>query len=498
MAFDVKGYRQAAIQAGIPQDVINKTIADRTGVAGWFTGGRQGIGGALTAAGNVLNLPSYAVGGMLDEYQKQGRSAFNPLKNPFGISGAISGIKNKEAVFQELPESLGIDPNSTAGMVVGLGGELLVPGLPLGKVGEISGVKNIFSKGDEVANIFSKGGKAVAEIAPDAGRTLLEKSYKLSASDIDKIAEAIGVSDEAQKATKVIDYLEGLGLTGANRQSLGKLNTLIKQEQKPFNALVKTGGEVSRKPYIDNLLQQAIEQERLNTPRSRRLAKQLFDEAYREEQLVGKPLTDTDLTKKITQLFSESGDSAIADPFSSNLSKQIAKAGQEARETLRPGSTNLGRNLRKLRTSQEVLGKKANTGLGTQLVNAFKPSALGIGLGAATSYSTGGNPFVGGVLGAVGGAVVNNPRTLNLAGKVISNGIKTPQTMQGAGKIASEIGRSTTVQRIPQAVTRSIISRSQNQVNNPKLSEEGKSRVRPYKPRSNFQNAISKRLGVTY
>jgi len=105
----------------------------------WLTGNRTStLGKVGEAAGNLLNIPSYALGGMLDQFQNKGIKAANPLTNPFGIRGAVQGIKNKQALMTEAPETLGIDPNSTAGKIVGFGAEVLMPSptdfLNVGKV----------------------------------------------------------------------------------------------------------------------------------------------------------------------------------------------------------------------------------------------------------------------------------------------------------------------------------------------------------------------------
>lgn len=448
MAFDAKGYRSAAMQAGIPRDTIEKTIADRTGVQGWFTGGKQGVGGVANSIGNVLNVPSYALGGMLNNFQdfdskyRQG--------DQIETLGLIDGIKNKRAVSNELPESLDIDPSSAVGMGIGFTGEILTPNIPfagavskVGKVGKVAKFSNVFSKaGSKATKVFSKAGKIGGAILQDAGRTLLEKSYKLSASDIDKIAEAIGATDEATKAQKVIDYLEQLGLNGANRSSLATLGKKIDAVQKLFNKLTKTGGQVSRTPYIEAMLNEAARQEKLGTPASRRLAEQLFKEAEYQQSQIMKPLTDTELTEMISKLWSDVKDAGISDPGFSSLNKSLAKSGSSARELLRPGSQKMGRMLRGMRTAEEVIGKKANTGLGTQLVNAFKPSAFGLGTGAGIGLATGNDPIVSGLVGMAGGMAINNPRVMNVGGKLLSKGIQMPTISSDIPVKAANIGAS--------------------------------------------------------
>lgn len=496
MPFDANGYRSAAMIAGIPTEIIEKTIADRTGVSGWFTGGKEGVGAVGNTIGNILNVPSYAVGGMLNNFQDFGSKYRQG--NQIETLGLFDGIKNKRAVLNELPETLDIDPNSAMGLGVGFAGELLTPNVPLagvvskvGKIGKVAKIGNVFSKtGSKVAKVFSKVGKFGGSIPKDAGRTLLEKSYKLSASDIDKIAEAIGATDEATKAQKVIDYLEGLGLNGANRGSLETLGKKISLVQKLFNKLTKTGGQVSRVPYIEAILNEAVRQDQLGTPASRRLAEQLFKEAEFQQSLVSKPLTDTELTSMISKLWSDVKDAGISDPGFSSLNKSLAKSGSTAREILRPGSQKMGRTLRGMRTAEEVIGKKANTGLGTQLVNAFKPSAFGIGAGAGIGLATGNDPITYGAAGMFGSVALNHPRVLNAGGKLLSKGIQMPTISSEIPTKAAQIGASYYKKVSPAtgkvgltAARLSILPKQSSQLH----QEEGQST-------SNYQSQLTKKI----
>ena len=122
---------QSARQAGYTDDQINKYIGKRSGVGGWLTEGKGGLSGVVNSIANVLNIPSYVVGSALN----QGQRAFG---SQYGQdSGFFQGIKDKRAVFSELPETLGVDPNSKLGMGIGFAGELLTPELPMMKLGKL-------------------------------------------------------------------------------------------------------------------------------------------------------------------------------------------------------------------------------------------------------------------------------------------------------------------------------------------------------------------------
>lgn len=371
----------------------------------WLTGNAQSIPGKVfNAAGNILNLPSYAIGGVIKHASDANRNPQEVAQNG-GINflkAAGQGIKNKQSVMNELPSAFGVDPNSGAGMALGFGGELLTPNLPIGKIAKGLGLAG---KGSKAINVASKAG-GISEV----GKDLLLRSYKFSQSDIKKLAENLGATDPSTYKNVVVDFLQKQKLTGgATQQGMESVSNAIKPVQQSFDKLTKTGGQVSRQPFASELLESAIKAEEADTPQSRALSKKLLDEAAYQESKYGKPLTDTELTKRITRLFSESGDSAMGDPFSSSLSKQIAKSGQSARETLRPGATELGRNLKGLRTAQEVVGRTANVGKGTQIINTLKPFVPG----ATGAYIlSGGNPLAT-IAGAASATIANNPAIQN-------------------------------------------------------------------------------------
>lgn len=531
--FDAVGYRKAAQQAGIPQSIIDQTISDRTGVKGWLTEGKQGLGGVATAAGNVLNLPSYAIGGALNAISDDGKAPldFTKLINPVAglsdsirtqgvgntlkslsqvpgkiVRGNIQGIQNKQAVFENLPKSIGVDPTSKTGMAIGLTGELLTPELPIGKLSKLKKFGNVFSKSEKVNNVFSKAGA----ILPEIGEDWIRKSYKLSSSDINKIAEAIGVTKESEKAPRVFEFLNGMGLSGATNSSLKKLEGIIDDTQKAYNKMVRTDTQIGRKLYAETLLAQAMELEKKSdTPQTRILINKLVDEAERQlaydRQGVG--MTDTFLRNTTAKAFNEASAEQINNPMSSGFSEQLGRAGVRVLDQVAPGSDKVGKKLRGLRTTESVLGSKARTGLGTQLVNAFKPGAVGFGVGATAGYSNDQNPLLTGLGGATIGAIANNPRVINNAGKVLSFSPKMPVLPKVAGaapllgpavqkgfRLSNQAGRGQ--EPVQEAMSQSKKKDAQSQKLVSPLVEPNT--YTPYKKRNVFKDAVSKRMGVSY
>lgn len=125
MAFDAEGYRKAALNAGVPSQLVEQTIAEKTGVKGWLTSGKSGLQGLASAAGNILNLPSYALGGIANRFQQATGNQYGQGERR-GL-GIVEGIQNKRPIMSELPETLNIDPTSALGMALGFAGELLTP-----------------------------------------------------------------------------------------------------------------------------------------------------------------------------------------------------------------------------------------------------------------------------------------------------------------------------------------------------------------------------------
>lgn len=425
MAFDAQGFRKAALQAGIPQKQVDEAIAQRTGVKGWLTSGKTGLAGVASGVGNVLNLPSYALGGVLNQGQRAFGSKYGQKTDATGL-GVLEGIKSKRGVFTEAPETLGIDPSSGLGMAIGFGAELLTPNIPVGKLANLNKFRKTMGIGSKIANVSSKTGNLIE----DVGQAALLKSYKLNKTNINKLADALGIVKESEKAPGVIKYLESLGMRGANSQSLSRVEDIIAPLQNKYNQMVRSGQQVSRADYAKELLQQAKQLETFaGDPNTRRIVLRLKDEARIQQNLAkqGVSMTDEFLTNTKTSAFSAASGSQLTDPFTSGINEQIGRAGVNALEKYAPGSSDIGTQLKKLRAVSETVGGQANTGLGTQLFNALKPSAAGFGIGAATGYASGQNPLIGGAIGAAGNIALNNPRVLNTIGKGLSGGVKLPK-----------------------------------------------------------------------
>lgn len=130
----------------IPEKKENRPIGIKEGVKGF---GRFGT--------EVLNLPSYAVGGVMKEFmeapeRKTEIGSFEDVGKL--LLSPAKGIKEKNLVMEQAPKSLGIRPESLLGMGIGFAGEIATPGL-----GELA----FISKGKKVVRGGVKGATEVGK-----------------------------------------------------------------------------------------------------------------------------------------------------------------------------------------------------------------------------------------------------------------------------------------------------------------------------------------------
>jgi hypothetical protein len=203
----------------------------------------------VRAVSDVLSIPSYMTGGILNktnEYKNeminQGKQAFGAAKKGdlmgalSGVSGVakagynsfnmlspvpnlldpmagkermdamMGGLHNKQAVMEEAPKSVGLDPNSIPGIAVGFAGEIATPDpLDFVKVGGL------------VSKLTKKAGKTFEE----AGEEVVIKGVKASPAQLTKFNKETGedlaafmsrnkiTGDFTQKSAEKIDELQG-------------------------------------------------------------------------------------------------------------------------------------------------------------------------------------------------------------------------------------------------------------------------------------------------
>jgi len=433
MAFNAEGYRQAAMKAGIPKDVIEQSIAERSGVKGWLTGGKKGLGGFLTGVGNVLNLPSYAIGGLLNRTQQAGQSKYaQGQKQGLGI---LQGIKEKRGVMTELPETLGIDPTSTTGRVIGFGGELLTPdilgaGFDLFRAG-----KTASSAGD--VGLFNKAGQRAGT--------------KLSEASEDIITKGIGNPATLRKVEQITKEKPGalikrLGLESRDVEQARDLKkTLLKQ----FNELgLSSKAKTSIKPTIkafDDEILKMNELKALGSENAGVVAKELF----KRKELFLKQAKQAD--ELGVDVFTQLKRAAAQDVPSTQIGlgpigSGKASAAEFARKQFQEGAIRGEPGLRQLGTDLRALGGSPKS---KGLIDVFESSAARgsarspIGLRGIATTGIGG--AIKGIPGAVAGMAfdmaLSSPRVLKATSNVLETGSRV------APKVGSTIQKASPLMR---------------------------------------------------
>lgn len=159
-------------------------------VGGAMKGAREAVTGEYKAPQTGLKIRGVDVGEALPPtVVEAGRS----LKN------LVTG-KDYNPVMKELPQTAGIDPNSLAGMALGLAGEVMTPD-PLDTLNLGKGVSKITQK------LGEKTGKAVENV----GESLVVRGLKASPSQQKKFAEKTGknLSEFMTKNEITSDFVEG-------------------------------------------------------------------------------------------------------------------------------------------------------------------------------------------------------------------------------------------------------------------------------------------------
>jgi len=425
MAFNTKGYRQAALAAGIPTSVIEETIASRTGVGGWLTNGKAGIGAVGAAAGNILNLPSYAIGGLLNRGQRFFGSKYGRGQGT-GL-GVAEGIKNKRAVMSELPETLGVDPTSKGGMAIGLVGELLTPD-PIGIAGDIGRASGLMGKAGD-AGLFARVGN-------DAGTKLADLSD-------DVITKGLGQPQALKKIEKITKekpgaFIKRLGLESRDAQEAMTLKSqLIKQfNEIGLNSKTKSAVAPTIKAFDDEIVKQ-VSLAKMGSETAAKTAEEL---AKRKAMFLSQVKNADELGVDVfTQLKRAAASDVPETKIGLGMSGSAkADAAEFARKQFQQGAIRGDKRLAQIGTDIRALGgSPGSRGLidvfeGAQARNIARSP---LNFGKLVSGGIGGT--VAGLPGAIGGAVVETVARSPKFAKASSD------VLEAGSKIAPRVGRIT-------------------------------------------------------
>lgn len=181
----------------------------------WDVNPETGKSNALAALwGTVYDTPSALVGGPTRKiFQKSqeyglGKKPFTLQENPFtwGFSGIGEGLRDatsndlkrqeESLILRQLPEKIGMDPDSWQGKLVGLGGEILMPGF--GEIGAITKA----TKGTRLLKLtdLASNSKVAGSVLPD----LAKLPEKVDPTTLANIMGRIPKDKMAKEVTKVL------------------------------------------------------------------------------------------------------------------------------------------------------------------------------------------------------------------------------------------------------------------------------------------------------
>lgn len=417
MAFDVKGFRQAAKQAGIPSNQIDQAIAERTGATGWLTGGKQGFGAVASGVGNVLNLPSYAVGGVLNRGQRALGSKYAQGTDPIG-TGVWDGIKNKRAVMSELPESFNIDPNSAIGMGVGFAGELLTPNIPFGKISDLAdlGKSGVFSDligiGKTEDALMAGRNKLAGSLASESENILtrgmgnpqsLKKVRGVSPVPMDKLFEKYNLYDRS--AETFSDAAKTANLTGKkilldSPASISTKRILDLFDEEISRLAPKANSSTKMRSALDELVQR----------------KQMFLDSIQNENMSTPLINDASRVYDIKSNFQGDIPASTFGQPTQEVGKNLGvtkayKTLLSGVEEQAPGIKNVGREQSALIRLSDIARNSDARGAARQNINFSKMGSAGLGGIMA------GIP--GAVAGFAGEQVANSPRFLSASSRAM-------------------------------------------------------------------------------
>lgn len=315
------------------------------------------------AAMEILNTPSYILGGALRGSREQMQGNFQAPKTgvkfritPRGgpqkgqqqeidvgslahptIVGAFRGLKNKEALMTEAPSAVGIKPDSIPGLAVGLVAEVAAPG-PGGEVKTAKALK----EAPEVAKVLSKGDDIVRIIGTKADDVTKARKFLVSL-----INKSSGDEDAALKIRNVvIEAMEkGDPKTAENIQTAigSQLQRFKNQADNPnaqrFLSELKTGyeklGEVSTRKVTAKSIFDTVKQTTYQT------AKNDFDD------FIALQRTRTPSTRNYVSQIGDAIKQNTTSPLTANIDELTDLS------NLRAGNSDVVRNFEK------VFGKKA-------------------------------------------------------------------------------------------------------------------------------------------
>lgn len=392
----------------------------------------------------VLNIPSDMLGGSMKASREALKGEFKtPEVGPtfklgkdeqFNLGkllhptlvGAARGLKDQTPIMQELPNSLGINPDSPVGMGVGLAGEIATPDpldfIKFGKVAE---------------KITGKLGRKVAE----SGEELVLKGLKPSPSQQKKFLEKTGEqlsgwmsknnisSNFVEEAGKKIEEVQGqFDEIALSKNIQVNPNKLLEKFIKTSEDIKDTvAGDISGK------------------------AKKIEDFFDSLTTKYGDKMTAADLTKERKGIDDQLKESQFGMPLEQasylrSVRNAITEAIQDSAGSIKAGGKSLkelGSELNKLYSFEEIANKQSGLGKGNMAFGITDLIAGGAG------FASGDDPvekLKNAVLGVVTKRMINSPKVVGKTSEALQKtgsmlqSPSTQKTLESLLRVAKEMG----------------------------------------------------------
>jgi len=408
---------------------------------------------ALNLASRVLSAPSDILGGMMKggreymtgDYQapnlgKIGDLELGKLLHP-SLVGGVRGLKDRTPVIDELPQTLGINPESGAGMAVGLAGEIATPDL-----------LDVVKFGKVASKITSKMGKGVTE----TGEKLVVRGLKPSPSQQRKFLQETGesLSDFMSKNKITSNFVEKSSekldeLQSAFDEIAIKSNKMVSNEDlyKSFAKRIKDfesniipsmqGKSEDIKSVFNNLINKYLPNLAGDIKSGRKLGKASFNvgDLTKERKVIDKALKENQYQLPIEQAsYLRSVRDALQETIQ-EATKGLTYKGKNLKE--------LGRELSKFYKFQDIAEKQAGLGKGTLMPGLTDLLAMGTG----SLY--GQDPMdrlKNALLFGLSRRAVSNPKVIGGTSKVMQKtgevigGNKVTKSLEALMRVAKEMG----------------------------------------------------------
>lgn len=428
MAFN----KDAALQAGYTEQEVNDYIASKKNIGSNVIKSLGSLAGGTVRTGlKVLQAPSDLLGGALKatretisgDYQAPKTGIRLPPREgyPKGMDigetflptlvGAARGVRTGQSpVMTELPTTLGINPESTAGLALGLTGEILTPDL-----GDALKIGKATQKGTKLAgNFLEAGGENFALRGIKANPSQLDKFQKATGKELQKFITEEGLAGNVlqntiEKASKLQDDFDQIALNTDIRvpaeNIVQKFKDKIDSLESGLAGLTKTGTVKELSNFLDEITERVTMSEdgavgldeltRLRRAVDEQIPKQNF-----LQWLSGKEIAPKIELRNLVQDIIQDATAGIKSPSGLSLDE-------------------LGTKLKGLYNVESIAQRQSLLGKGTNIIG------LTTALGALTGAQTGENTqqkVKNALIGASFGAVANNPKVVSAVSNVLING----------------------------------------------------------------------------